>query len=466
MHVVVGAGPAGLTTAWELSRRGEPVVVLERDPEYVGGIAKTVRYRGYRFDLGGHRFYTKHPSIEALWHVMLPEEFLTVARLSRIYYEGKFFRYPIELADALPKLGLIRSRRILASYLRARLRPRRPVVSFEDWVVNRFGSELFETFFRSYTEKVWGLSCDELSADFAAQRIRGLSLWEVIRSAAGLGRSDAKTLLTSFQYPRRGPGQLWENVAAIVRRHGGAIELATEVASIEHHDGVVVGVTTSDGRVFPCDHLYSTMPLAELIAALDPAAPAEVVAAAAALRFRDFLTVAVIVNRADLFPDNWIYIHSPHVRVGRIQNYGNWSEAMLADPATSCLGLEYFCQRDDALWNSSDSELGRLAIAELGAIGLVDAAECVDTSVVRVLDAYPVYGPDYQASREFVKAYLNESFVNLHPAGRGGVHNYNSQDHSMMAGLVQARAVLDGSRGDVWKINTETEYAESDLVGS
>ena len=465
MHVVVGAGPAGLTTAWELSRRSEPVVVLERDPEYVGGIARTVRYHGYRFDLGGHRFYTKHQSIEALWHVMLPDDFLTVPRLSRIYYEGTFFRDPIELADALPKLGVVRARRILASYAHARLRPRRPVVSFEDWVVNRFGSELFETFFRSYTEKVWGVPCDELSADFAAQRIRGLSLWEVIRSAVGHGRTDAKTLLTAFQYPRRGPGQLWERVGEIVCENGGSIELGCEVATIEHRDGVVLGVTATDGRVFPCDHLYSTMPLRELIAALVPPPPAPVLTAAAALRFRDFLTVAVIVDRAGLFPDNWIYIHSPDVRVGRIQNFGNWSEAMLADPATSCLGLEYFCQRDDELWSRSDEDLGQLAIAELATIGLVDPAECVDTSVVRVRDAYPVYGPDYRAARELVKTYLNQSFVNLHPAGRGGVHNYNSQDHSMMAGLVQARHVLDGSRGDVWKINTDQEYAETDLAG-
>jgi protoporphyrinogen oxidase len=338
--------------------------------------------------------------------------------------------------------------------------PRRPEVSFEDWVVNRFGWELYVTFFRSYTEKVWGMRCDQLSKDFAAQRIRGLSLWEVLRSAVSGGDSHAKSLITSFKYPRLGPGQLWETVRDDVVNHGGSIEMDTEVTRVCHDDNRVVAVVTADDRTFCGDHFYSTMPLSQLIRAIDPPPPPEVLAAANQLKFRDFLTVGLVVARTDVFTDNWIYVHSPEVSVGRIQNYGNWSAAMVADPSTSSLGMEYFCQQGDALWAMSDDDLKQLAVQELATIGFARTDECIDSVVIRVKDAYPVYGASYQGARETIKAYLNSHFVNLHPAGRGGLHNYNSQDHSMMAGLSQVRRVLDNRDDDVWLINAEQEYAE------
>jgi protoporphyrinogen oxidase len=469
-HVVVGAGPAGLTIARQLVRdapSGDDVLVLEADPDHVGGLSRTVTHQGHRFDIGGHRFYTKSAEVEALWQEMLPDGFVEVPRLSRIYYDGRFFPYPLEIGPTLRTLGPVRSARIVASWARARLRPRRPERSFEDWIVNRFGGELYRTFFRSYTEKVWGMPCDRISKDFAAQRIRGLTFGGAIahrlrRDRAGT--DTVKTLIERFTYPRLGPGQLWEAVRDDVVSRGGSVSMGRRVAAVRHEAGAVTAVETDDGVVHPADVVFTTMTLRDLVATLTPAPPPEVRAAADALRFRDFLTVAVVVDRPNVFPDTWIYVHDPGVRVGRIQNYKNWSADMVATPEVTCLGLEYFCDRGDPLWASSDAELVARAAAELEHLGLVPAGGCVDARVLRVHDAYPVYDEAYLAHRQTIRDWLEANVAGLCPAGRGGLHNYNSQDHAMVTGLLAVRNALEGTTFDVWAVNTEEEYAETGLA--
>jgi protoporphyrinogen oxidase len=468
-HLVIGAGPAGLTAAWELTRRGEAVTVLEADPDTVGGLSRTVAYKGNRFDIGGHRFYSKSAEINRLWKEMLPDDFIDVARMSRIYFGRRFFPYPIEVVPTLRTLGLRASTRVTASYLRAVARPRRPERSFEDWVVNRFGRRLYETFFKTYTEKVWGMPCTSIDKDWAAQRIRGLDFRRTITDEVNRRsgrRSAVKTLITSFRYPRLGPGQLWERVRDDVVERGGRVVTGAEVVRINLDAGSATAVETADGRRFECDHLYTTMPLRDLTSAFDPPAPSSVRAAGAELGFRDFLTVALVLDRPDVFPDTWIYVHDPAVRVGRIQNYKNWSGEMVADGASTCLGMEYFCNADDPLWRRSDDELVRQAAADVEAIGLAPAASCVDGVVVRMRDAYPVYDGEYRRHRDAVRSWLEASVSNVHPMGRGGLHNYNSQDHAMMTALLSVRNVLDGTDADVWAVNSEVEYAEEGSSGA
>ncbi|MGI9601266.1 MAG: NAD(P)/FAD-dependent oxidoreductase [Acidimicrobiales bacterium] len=458
--VIVGAGPAGLTAAWELVARGVRPVIVEADPVYVGGLSRTVEHGGNRFDIGGHRFFTKSAEIAAQWDEMLPGEFLTVPRLSRIYFDGAFYPYPVQIGPTLRQLGLRRGLRIVGSYLRARVRPRSEV-TFEDWVVNRFGHRLYELFFRTYTEKVWGLPCDEISKDFAAQRIRGLSLFELVTAAVRPRRSRPKTLIEQFRYPRLGPGQLWEAVADQVVGSGARLFRDWRVGRIEHRDGRVVAVESTNGERVECRDLYTTMSLRDLVAALSPAPPADVLAAAAGLRFRDFLTVAVVVNDPAVFPDTWIYIHDPGVGVGRIQNYRNWSTAMVGDDTTTCLGLEYFCNRDDGVWSLSDDALGKTAVEELAVLGLVDPERCLDTTVIRMVDAYPVYDEHHRANRDVIKRWLAANLTNLYPAGRAGLHNYNSQDHAMTTASMAVANAREGTDHDPWTVNTDQEYAEA-----
>lgn len=461
-HVVIGAGPAGLTAAWELTRQGEDVVVLEADREYVGGLSRTVTHEGNRFDLGGHRFYTKSPQVAALWREMLPNDFLEVSRLSRIFYEGRFFDYPLDLSQAMRQLGALRSARVVTSYAVAVARPRTPEASFEDWMVNRFGRHLYEMFFRTYTEKVWGMPCSEIDKDWAAQRIRGLDLRRSLQDALMRRTTETtvKTLITSFVYPRLGPGQLWEAVRDSVVGAGGRIVHGQRAVRVVHDGGRACYVETDEGQHHDGTDLYSSMPLRDLIAALDPAPPPPVKWAASQLRFRDFLTVAVVVDRPHVFPDNWIYVHDPAVHVGRIQNYKNWSSAMVTNQAQTCLGLEYFCSRGDALWNLDDRELAQLASAELEHIGLARHAECTDAYVVRVPDAYPVYDGAYRTHRQTIRTWLEDTVPNLRPIGRGGLHNYNSQDHAMTTALIAVGNALHGRTDDQWAVNTDEEYAE------
>ncbi len=466
--VIVGAGPAGLTAAYELSRNGHSCVALEADPRHVGGISRTEEYRGYRFDIGGHRFFSKSPEVNRLWEEILGEQFLLRPRMSRIFYNRRFFHYPLKPADALLKLGPITSSRILLSYIKARLKPIQPERSFEDWVVNRFGRMLFEIFFKTYTEKVWGMPTNEISADWAAQRIKGLSLVGAVMNALFApfkkGKGEViKTLIDQFHYPRLGPGQMWEAARDRIVKAGGGVHMDRKAVSIEHDGTAVTSVLAQDGQGrltrYHGSHFLSTMPVRQLVQALSPAPPGQVIEAANSLKYRDFLTVVLIVDGQDVFPDTWIYIHDPDVKLGRIQNFRNWSPDLVPDPSKSSLGLEYFCFEGDNLWNMTDEELIQLGKEEIGRIGLVTPDRVRDGCVVRMPKAYPVYDDAYQKHLATIRAWLR-SLGNLELAGRNGMHKYNNQDHSMMTALLAAKNIMGEGTYDTWKVNTDAEYHE------
>jgi protoporphyrinogen oxidase len=466
--VIAGAGPAGLTAAYELTKHGHPCVTLEADKQLVGGISRTDQYKGYRFDIGGHRFFSKSGEVNDLWHEILGEELITRSRMSHIYYNRKFFHYPLKPADALIKLGPIRAAMILASYIKARIWPVAPEKSFEDWVVNRFGRQLFEIFFKTYTEKVWGMSTREISADWAAQRIKGLSLTKAVLNGLFGERSSKngeviKTLIETFQYPRLGPGQMWEVARDKIRAAGSAVHMDARVEVIEHDGSAVTAFVTRDSKGRATRYLghnfISTLPIRHLIRAMRPAAPSEVIKAAESLRYRDFLTVVLIVDKAETFPDNWIYIHEPEVKLGRVQNFKNWSPDLVPDPSKSSLGLEYFCFEGDELWSMSDADLIAMGRREIDAIGLVKSADVIDGCVVRMPKAYPVYDDAYQDHLLVIRNWLRQ-LPNLELAGRNGMHKYNNQDHSMMTALLAARNILGLGKFDTWKVNTDAEYHE------
>jgi len=464
--VIIGAGPAGLTAAYELTRAAYPAVVVEQDPEYVGGIARTVSYKGFRFDIGGHRFFSKNTEIEQLWTAILGDKMTERGRLSRIYYRGRFFKYPLETLDVLKKIGIYEATACVVSYLAARLRPRPEIKSFEDWVTNAFGRRLYEIFFRSYTEKVWGIPCNQISADWAAQRIKDLSMRALIGRAFSFrprrGGTVIKTLIDRFRYPLHGPGQMWDTLAASLRERGVAIHLGERVTAITRTAGGVAGVITDSPRgplTHGGAHFISTMPIRELITSLDPAAPAAVAEAARRLKYRDFITVAVIIDQADLFPDQWIYIHEPGVKVGRIQNFKNWSPAMVPDQRYTVLGLEYFCFDSDPMWHSADGELIALATRELAQLGLADPALIIDGTVVRQRAAYPVYDEHYSIAVATVRDFIEREMPNLQLAGRNGMHKYNNQDHAMLTGLMAARNIM-GESYDLWRVNADAVYLE------
>ena len=459
--VIIGAGPAGLTAAYELSKAGVTSTILEKD-NVVGGIARTVTYKGYRFDIGGHRFFTKVTLVEQIWREVLGEDLIRRARLSRIYYRGKFYYYPLRAFNALFNLGLWETTRCVASYAWARLFPRRPEDDFATWVTNRFGRRLFEIFFKTYTEKVWGIPCTEIQAEWAAQRIKGLSLTAAIKNAlfGELGKSKEqiiKTLIDEFDYPRHGPGMMWTRTRALVEACGSRIVFNAPVERIYWREGGVEAVEAG-GQVYPLTHLISSMPVRELIEKLSPTPSEELLEAAQNLHYRDFLTVAVVVNKKDLFPDNWIYVHDKSVKLGRIQNFNNWSPEMVPDPSTTCLGLEYFCFEGDGLWTSRDSDLIELGKRELGLLGLVNPADVIDGAVVRMTKAYPVYDGGYEAAMDRVREFLKR-VPNLQLVGRNGMHRYNNQDHSMLTAVLAARNIL-GGRYDLWQVNVEQEYHE------
>jgi len=476
-HVVVmGAGPAGLSAAYELTRHETPVTVLEKDPRQVGGIARTLEFMGCRFDVGPHRFFSKSDEIEALWTEVLGGEIRPVSRLTRILYRGKFFDYPIRASNAFLNLGPLETARCLTSYAQARLHPVANPQSFEDWVSNQFGRRLFEIFFKTYTEKVWGISTTELSADWAGQRIRGLNLVEVIRNAIlpasfrGSGeRAIVKTLVDAFRYPRLGAGQMWESVAARLAAAGHPVRMGEEVVAVRHAGGRVLSAVVRDGVGTTLDVLgtqfISTMPIRELIAKLQPAAPSIVRAAADALGYRDFITVNVVVDRADVFPDQWIYVHDPGVKVGRIANFKNFSGAMVDDSGLTGLGMEYFCFEQDGMWSWSDAELLDMGRRELTALRICRADEVKAGMVYRQPKAYPVYDGAYLGHLAVVREWLARALPNLWLVGRNGMHHYNNQDHSMMTGILVARNIATGARYDPWLVNTDAEYQEEERAG-
>ncbi|MBZ5645589.1 MAG: NAD(P)/FAD-dependent oxidoreductase [Acidobacteriia bacterium] len=460
--VIIGAGPAGLTAAYELAKHKVPAVVVEAD-KVVGGIARTVNYKDYLFDIGGHRFFTKWDEVEQVWKEILGDKFLERPRLSRIFYRKKFFYYPLRPANALFGLGILESIRIMLSYLHARVFPSREEENLEQWVSNRFGKRLYEVFFKTYTEKVWGVPCTEIRAEWAAQRIKGLSLTTAVRNALlKPKKSNVKTLIDKFHYPERGPGQMWETLTQRLEQNGYPVLMERPVQRICHRGGRVTHVLTRGPQgeeLFPGTDFISSMPIRDLINALEPAAPQDVRDAANRLSYRDFLIVSLIINRETFAPDNWIYVHEPGVKVGRIQNFKAWSPAMVPDPSKCCVGMEYFVFENDELWSSPDDKLIELARCELAQLGLARPEEITDGTVVRMPKAYPMYDTGWSEQVEIIRRYLESDLPNLQLVGRNGMHKYNNQDHSMMTAMCAARNIL-GERHDLWAINAEADYHE------
>ena len=474
--VIVGAGPAGLTAAYELSKQHASVLVLESDPEYVGGISRTVNYKGFRFDIGGHRFFSKSREVEDLWTEIAGSDMLDRPRSSRIYYRGKFFTYPLKPFEALSKLGIVESVRCVLSFVAARIRPKHNPKTFEDWVTNQFGERLFRIFFKTYTEKVWGMSCSEISADWAAQRIKGLSLGSTIKHALFSRKPKdrkqvVKTLIDTFRYPRLGPGMMWEACTEKVRQLGGQVLLGRRVVGCRFDSASKLWtVTSSDakGKVeeYRAENLVSSMPIRELVAQLEPRLPEAVLQAARSLRYRDFLTVGLIVADQGRFTDNWIYIHDPSVQVGRVQNYKSWSPEMVPDDRHRSYGLEYFCFEGDGLWTTSDRDLIELAKREIQQVNLAASADVVDGCVIRQPKAYPVYDDAYQQHVNTIRRALDERCPTLHLVGRNGMHKYNNQDHAMMTAMLTAKNILAGRREyNVWAVNQDAEYHEAGAAG-
>ena len=475
--IIVGAGPAGLTAAYELSKQGQPALVLESDPQYVGGISRTVAYHGYRFDIGGHRFFSKSREVEDLWTEILGKDMLQRPRSSKIYYRGQFYAYPLKPFEALSKLGFLESTLCVLSFLKARINPTHNPKSFEDWVINQFGERLFRIFFKTYTEKVWGMSCKEISADWAAQRIKGLSLASAIKNAILPKRKPkdrkqvVKTLIATFRYPRLGPGMMWETCAEKVRAMGGTVLLGRSVTRCCWDAPTrqwTITARTKDGALeeYRAEHLVSSMPVRQLVSAIEPRLPDPVLQAGNSLRYRDFLTVGLILKERNRFSDNWIYIHDPDVKVGRVQNYKSWSPEMVPDSNFCCYGLEYFCFEGDGLWASPDKDLKALAQKEIEQVGLGAAADVVDGCVIRQSQAYPVYDDDYRKHVEAIRRALAAFSTNLHLVGRNGMHKYGNQDHAMMTAMLAARNIVAGeNKYDGWAVNEDGEYHEAGSAG-
>ena len=475
--VIIGAGPAGLTAAYQLAKAGQTSTVLEAD-SVVGGISRTAVRDGYRFDLGGHRFFTKVTPVEDLWHEILSdEEFLSRPRKSRIYYEGKFYDYPIKPLNALWNLGFVEAVRCGISYLGVKFRPPKDQSTLEGYIVANYGWRLYGHFFKTYSEKLWGIPPSQISADFGAQRIKGMSLWAAVWEplrARLVGRRKDKgdqvtSLIDEFQYPKYGPGMMWERCHELVEAAGTKVIFDTPVTKIRHQGGKATSVVAeADGIAaeYPVDHLISSMPFSLMLKAMDPPVPAEVQHAADELKFRDFLTVALVVP-ADKVPwdDNWLYIHS-HVKTMRIQNFGSWSPYLVKE-GRNVLGLEYTVLEGDDSWNAGDDELIERGKQELEKLGLVNAADVETGYVVRTPKAYPIYNEGYTDNVDVLRGWLAEHARNVHPVGRYGMHRYNNQDHSMYTAMLTVENILDPSVDhDIWSVNVEEEYHEEKSVPS
>ncbi len=462
--VVLGAGPAGLTAAYLLAKQGRPVLVLEAENQ-VGGIAKTEVREGpggkYRFDLGGHRFFTKVQEVDDLWHEIMREEFLLRPRMSRIYWNKKFLDYPLRGSDVIKKLGPVELTRSLFSYLWAQIKPKGREDTFEQWVSNRFGKRLFDNFFKSYTEKVWGVPTSEIRADWAAQRIKGLSFFSAAKAAFFGNKGDEiKTLIGEFHYPRYGPGQMWEQMTEDIERLGGQILMETQVERLVVEGGHVTGVVAG-GKTYEAAHVISSLPLRNVVGMAEPAPAPEVLEAARGIRYRDFLTVSLVLDGKDLFPDNWIYIHEPDVEVGRIQNFRSWSPWMVPDPTKACVGLEYFCFEGDELWEMDDEKLVELGMRELGQLGLARPEMLEFGFATRVPKAYPMYDMDYSERISTIREWLG-GIENLQQVGRNGLHRYNNSDHSMLTAMRAVDNLVKGTDHDIWAVNAESVYHETE----
>ncbi|MCP4395820.1 MAG: NAD(P)/FAD-dependent oxidoreductase [bacterium] len=459
--IIIGAGPAGLSAAHEVVKQGGRPIIFEKESQ-VGGISRTASYHGYFFDIGGHRFFTKSEAIQQLWHEMMHEEFLDVPRLSRIYYRGRFFNYPLRPLNALLNLGILESLLIILSYMHSQIQPYPQEDTFEQWVSNRFGIRLYNTFFKTYTEKVWGIPCSHIRSDWAAQRIKDLSL-RVALSNALFSNNTAKSLIETFQYPQQGPGTMWGRFREAVETGGGQVMMNAETIEVKHDRGRILSVVYQEGeqmKEVPAHHVLSSMPISELVYKLSPPPPIHVRDAADCLTYRDFLIVVLILDSSHLFPDQWIYVHTAGVQVGRIQNFKNWSAAMVPNAHTTSIGMEYFCREGDELWQMNDADLAQLAAKELEQIGLATRHDVVDSVVLRQPKAYPVYDHRYQENLDVIRSYLND-FSNLQTIGRNGMHRYNNQDHSMLTGILAAQNVF-GAQHNLWSVNEDEEYLEED----
>ena len=474
---IVGAGPAGLTAGYLLTKAGKSVAIIEKDATYVGGISRTVEHQGYRFDIGGHRFFSKSQQVVDLWNEILPDDFIQRPRMSRIYYEGKFYSYPLRAFEALRNLGILRSTACMMSYGWSKLFPIKDVKSFEDWTSNQFGKKLYSIFFKTYTEKVWGMPCNEMSADWAAQRIKGLSLWGAVtdglKRSLGLNKKpnngqQVKTLLETFRYPRLGPGMMWDAARDRIEERGSHVYMghALKQLASDGNGGWRLTAAGPDGElVVKAQHAISSAPMRELAARLHPLP--QTTLNASELKYRDFLTVALMIRSEDLFPDNWIYIHDSKVKVGRIQNFRSWSPEMVPDPELACVGLEYFCFEGDGLWNASDDDLVALATREMATLGLCDPAQVEGGVVVRQEKAYPVYDDSYRENVEAMRRELEDDYPSLHMVGRNGMHRYNNQDHAMMTAMLTVENILAGRRVyDTWCVNEDAEYHEAGDEGA
>ena len=461
--LIIGAGPAGLTAAYELTRRGRTATVLESD-SIVGGISRTEQRDGWRFDIGGHRFFTKVKAVEQVWNEILSDDdFLVRPRLSRIFYRGKLFDYPLKPMNALRGLGVREAVLCVLSYAWARVRPPRDQTTFEGWTTARFGRRLYRIFFKTYTEKVWGVPATEIKADWAAQRIKNLSLMKAILNAVlpKRDKTEITTLIEEFRYPKYGPGMMWERARELVEAQGSKVIMDTRVTAVHHRDGKAVAITAETEGVatrYEVGHVISSMPLGALVKAMDPPPPPHVLAAADGLRYRDFLTIALVVPQEVGFPDNWIYVHSPDVRLGRIQNFGSWSPYLVKDGRT-CLGLEYFVFEGDDLWVRSDADLVELGKQELEKLGLVPADRVEAGYVIRMPKAYPMYDDEYKAQVQTMREWMSACVPNVHPVGRNGMHRYNNQDHSMYTAMLSVDNIF-GADHDIWNVNVEAEYHE------
>ncbi|MEM8630065.1 MAG: NAD(P)/FAD-dependent oxidoreductase [Pseudomonadota bacterium] len=458
---VIGGGPAGLTCAYTLQKRapGTSVTVFEAD-DLVGGISRTVENDGFRVDIGGHRFFTKVPEVEAMWNEVLGSDFIRVPRLSRIYYREKFFDYPLKLFNALSNIGVYESMRIILSYAKWRTMPYKEENSFEEWVINRFGGRLYMHFFRSYTEKVWGISPKNIRADWAAQRIKNLSLPKAVWNAIS-GANDTVSLIEEFSYPRLGPGMMWEKTAELIEDRGGAVKLRSYVDRVERDGNRIVAVDVKDDtgtHRIEADEFINTMDLRTLLRSMDPPPPQHVQEAAEKLAYRDFLIVAMVLNTAEPFPDNWIYVHTSNVKVGRIQNFRAWSREMVPNENQCLVGMEYFCNEGEELWEMADDDLGKLAGEEIEKLGLAKASDRDWSFVIRQPKAYPVYDTEYKDAVDVIAEWIN-SLENFQTIGRNGLHRYNNQDHSMLTGMLAAGNIL-GEDHDLWTVNVDRAYHE------
>ena len=461
---IIGAGPAGLTAAYILGKAKQEVVIFEKDPVYVGGISRTEKYKGYYFDIGGHRFFSKSKEVEDFWTEILNDELLERPRSSKIFYNKKFFAYPLVAFEALFKLGLWESLLCILSYLKARIFPVKEPKNFEDWVTNQFGNRLFNIFFKTYTEKVWGISCKQISADWASQRIKGLSLSSAIFNAifknGNKTNNVIKTLIDSFRYPKYGPGMMWERCLLKSKEFGVVIKMGTDVKQIEKIGNLWKIHTSNNIVIQDFDYVLSSAPMREIIPAILPILSNKTLYAANELKYRDFLTVVLICKDQDAFKDNWIYIHEPNVKVGRIQNFKSWSPYMVPDANMACYGLEYFCFEGDGLWSSNNIDLIALATKEIEQIGLTNSSSIEDGYVVRQPKAYPVYDNYYKEHLNVIKESLKE-YEGLYLIGRNGMHKYNNQDHSMMTAMLASKNIIAGKElYNLWDVNEDAEYQE------